>query len=39
MYDTIPESGLGLHRLGLEEISGDQCWQSCPEDRAVPDLS
>lgn len=25
VHDTITGSGLGLHRLGLEEISGDQC--------------
>lgn len=26
--DTIPGPGLMLHRLGLEEISGDQHWLS-----------
>lgn len=24
VHDTIPGTGLRLHRLGLEEISGDQ---------------
>ncbi len=28
VHDTIPGPGLGLHRLGLEEISGDRRWLS-----------
>lgn len=28
VHDTIPGLGLRLHRLGLEEISGDQRWLS-----------
>lgn len=28
VHDSIPGPGLGLHRLGLEEISGDQRWLS-----------
>lgn len=28
VHDTILGPGLGLHRLGLEEISGDQRWLS-----------
>lgn len=28
VHDTIPWPGLGLHRLGLEEISGDWRWLS-----------
>lgn len=28
VHDSIPEPGLGLHRLGLEEISGDRRWLS-----------
>lgn len=28
VHDTIPEPGLRLHSLGLEEISGDRRWRS-----------
>lgn len=28
VHDTIPGPGLRLHRLGLEEISGDRHWLS-----------
>lgn len=32
VHDTIPGPGLGLHRLGLEEISGDTRWFSLGND-------
>lgn len=35
VHDTIPGPGLGLHRLGLEEISGDRSWLSL--GNAVPE--